>query len=329
MNFIRVNENRDDYVDCFAMLKSVVRKISNKGEAYLDITLSDSNSEINAKLWQYSEAKYGIFESNHLVKVRGYLTKFNDALQIKIENIRYTCASDNVNIKDFIKSAPYDSNNMLNSIKHVIEHDINDNDYKLLLKTIYSDYEDLILSCPAARSMHHAVYGGLLYHTLSMLRVAQALSNIYTSINKDLLCTGVLLHDIGKIEEFGIENAKFGSVSEYSKSGKLLGHLVLGINIVSDYGKRLDIDSDKILMLQHLLASHHGQLEWGACVEPQTLEAEVLSQIDVLDAKVNKIINSLEEIGDSEFTAPIRALNGRQFYKSTGTILREPNIISL
>lgn len=314
MKYNIIND-RPDYVEGYALVKSVSVRTTQKGDNYLDIVLNDSSDEVSAKLWSYFESQHGKFESRQLVKFRGYLQEYNGTTQLKLEKLREVTPEDDVNISDYIKCAPIDAEKAYESIIKFINSSMVDEEYKTLIKCIYTDYRDLIITCPAARSMHHAVRGGLLWHICGMLDIATGICAVYSKeINRDLLFTGVLLHDIGKIIEFGKENAAFGLVDKYSKEGTLLGHLVIDALIVENYSSV--ISEDKLLLVKHMLISHHQKPEWGACVKPMTLEAELLSRIDGIDAAVNEIIDAQKDINIGEFTAPVFALENRIFCKT-------------
>lgn len=314
MNYSLIND-RQDYVEGYALIKSVNIKATQKGDSYLDIILNDATDEVNAKLWSYSESQHGKFESRQLVKFRGYLQEYNGTTQLKLERLREATPEDDVNISDYIKCAPIDAEKAYDNIISFVNNSIVDEEYKTLVKCVYNDYHYLLITCPAARSMHHAVRGGLLWHICGMLDIATGITAVYPKeINRDLLFTGVLLHDIGKIEEFGRSNAAFGMVDKYSTEGTLLGHLVIDALIVEKYDDV--ISEEKLLLVKHMLISHHQKPEWGACVKPMTLEAELLSRIDGIDAAVNEIVGAQKDINVGEFTQPVFALENRVFYKT-------------
>lgn len=316
MNYTRVNNSNADYVDGFGLVKSVDKKLTSKGDPYLDFILTDNTGEIIAKLWQYNECEHGEFKPLELVKFRGYLQEYNGATQLKIERIREISATDNINIADYIKCAPRDAQDMYNEIAETV-NTINDTTIKAIITAIYKDNYQYILSCPAARSMHHNVRSGLLQHTTDMLKVAKSLAIIYPQVNTDYLFAGVILHDIAKIREFGYDKAELGIVDDYSKEGKLIGHLVLGVLELESYTKDIpNISFDTVMVLQHMLISHHGKPEWGAAVKPMTLEAELLSRIDAMDAAVYEITAATENLASGEFSGKVFALENRQFFKA-------------
>ena len=165
---------------------------------------------------------------------------------------------------------------------------------------------------PAAFKMHHAVKGGLLCHTLSIVRLAEAVCRVYTFADRELLLAGVILHDIGKIEEFELNST--GLVSGYSPKGNLVGHLVSGAVTVEKTAEKLGITSEVPMLLSHMLISHHGDPEFGAAVLPQFLEAELLSQLDMMDATVFEICEATAAVKSGETTGRIFGLDNRKLY---------------
>ena len=160
--------------------------------------------------------------------------------------------------------------------------------------------------------MHHAVKGGLLCHTLSIVRLAEAVCKVYPFADKELLIAGAILHDIGKIEEFDLNST--GLVSGYSTKGNLVGHLVGGAITVEKTAEKLGITSEIPMLLSHMLISHHGNPEFGAAVLPQFLEAELLSQLDLMDATVFEICEATDAVKKGETTGRIFGLDNRKLY---------------
>lgn len=309
MNLSSVSANST--IDCFALLKTVDKKVSAKGGNYLDITLADKSGEMNAKLWDYSESVHGIYEAGNLVKLRGTVSEYKGVNQFRIERIRLCLPEDEVDINDFIPSIGFESEDMYNTLFDVADG-FADSELKAIVTTLLKENKDKLLYWPAAYKMHHAVRGGLLCHTLSILRLAQAVSSVYPFIDKDLLLSGVILHDIGKLEEFDLSPT--GLVSGYSTKGNLVGHLVGGAVLVEKTAADLGITSELPMLLSHMLISHHGNPEFGAAVLPQFLEAEILSQLDLMDATVFEICEATSTVNPGETTGRIFGLDNRKLY---------------
>ncbi len=297
--------------DGFWLVKTAEKKANIKGAAYLDMLLCSKTGEINGKLWDYSELVHGTYLAGDLVKIRGSLTQFNGIDQLRVEKIRHVNETDGVSVSDFVPTAEYTGENMLGQVMNVIAQ-VKDEDLKRLTYALVKDREKELLFWPAAFKLHHAIRGGLLYHTLSIIKLAESVCRLYPAIDKDLLMCGAIIHDLCKIDEFDISPA--GLAAGYSVKGELIGHLVMGAVKIELKAKELGIDEDKAMLLQHMVISHHGEPEFGAAVRPMFLEAEVLSQLDTLDATVYEITGAVSDVKTGEFTPRQWALDNRKLY---------------
>lgn len=309
MNFTQINKTGT--VEGFCLIKTVERKMTSRGVPFLDMTLTDSDGEVGAKLWDYKEELHGEFVPNDLVKVRGTMTPFNDTQQLRIERIRRVSDEDGVRIEDFVPSAGFSGEAMFDELIAVADA-FSDEELKLLVKTILNEYRDRLIYWPAAFRLHHAIRGGLLYHTLSILRMAQSVAKIYPFIDSDLLFAGVILHDIAKTQEFDV--APTGIASGYTVDGNLVGHLVRGAMAVEKCGRELGLSEETLMLVEHMIISHHGEPEFGAAVRPMFLEAEILSELDTLDAKIYEIEQACRGVEPGEFTQRQWALDNRKLY---------------
>ena len=297
--------------DGFWLIKTIDRKTNVKGAPYLDMMLCDKKGEISAKLWDYSEITHGAYEAGDLIKVRATVTQFNGTDQLRVEKIRKVTLTDGVNISDFVPTAEYSGEMMLGTIMNVIAS-VEDEELKTLTYALVKDREKDILTWPAAFKLHHAIRGGLLYHTLSILKLAEGVVKLYPSVDKDLLYCGIIVHDLCKIDEFDLNPA--GLVSSYSVRGELIGHLVMGAMKIEQKALELGISAEKAMLLEHMVISHHGEPDFGAAVRPMFLEAEILSQLDTLDATVYEITSAVGEVKEGEFTGRMWALDNRKLF---------------
>ena len=245
-----------------------------------------------------------------LVKVRGTISEFNGADQFRTERIRPVSDADGVRIEDFVPSAPYDGSEMLKAIYTVVDAFEND-ELRELVRAVLDEKKTEILYWPAAFKLHHAVRGGLLYHTLSLLRLAQDVCVIYPFVDRELLLAGTILHDIAKTEEFHV--AQTGIASGYTTEGTLIGHLVRGAMLLEKTGTQLGTSRETLTLLEHMLLSHHGEPEFGAAVRPMFLEAEILSQLDMMDARIYEVQSAVTGVSEGEFSARQWALDNRKF----------------
>lgn len=318
MDFSVINE-KNNQVEGYALIKRLDKKVTAKGLHYLDIMLADKTGEINAKLWDYSDSM-GTFQTNTLIKVRGTISPFNGQDQLRIEKIREVCDADNININDYVPSAEYDCEAMFNELIKIIS-EFKDEELKVLASEILNQNKDRVIYFPAAYRLHHAIRGGLLLHTLSIAKLAQGVCNVYPFVDKDLLLCGAILHDIGKTVEFNVSS--LGIAEGYTVDGTLVGHLVRGAMEVRKVGEQLGISNDKIMLVEHMLLSHHGEPEYGAAVRPLFLEAELLSELDLMDARVYEITSAVGKAEVGEFSTRQWALNDRRLYNHGRTDLTQ------
>lgn len=309
MNFTSLDNN--GRVEGFCLIKSVEVKTSSKGDSYLDMTLADSDGEINAKLWRYQPDVYGEYESNNIVKIRGALSKYNGADQLKVERIRLALPEDNVKVEDFVRSSGYSSEEMYNALMSIADG-FEDNELKSLVTSIYADNRLALLYWPAAFKLHHAIRGGLLMHTLSIVRLAESVCAVYPFVDRELLITGAMLHDISKLSEFIVSET--GVADGYSIEGNLLGHLTMGAMTIEKYAEKLGISKKTAMLVEHMILSHHGEPEFGAAVRPMFIEAEILSELDLMDSRIYEMREAVIATEADDFSQRLWALDNRKLY---------------
>ncbi|MBQ8767586.1 MAG: HD domain-containing protein [Clostridia bacterium] len=317
MNFKEIGNN--GLCEGFAVIKQCEKKMAKNGNAYLDLVLSDKDGEIFAKLWDYNEASHGKYDTDMFVKIRGVISQYNGHDQLRIERIRPVIESDNVDVSDFVKSADYSGDEMYNHLISIVNA-FKDEELKKLVSYLLEKNKEKILYFPAAFRLHHAIRSGLLMHTASIVKLCESVCKVYPFVNRELLISGAILHDIAKTVEFDVKET--GIASGYTVEGNLLGHLVMGAMMVKDAAEKLNIDSEKSMLLQHMILSHHGEPEFGAAVRPLFLEAELLSQLDLMDARVYEIMDAVNGINKGEFTNRLWALEDRKFYKYNDETLK-------
>ena len=309
MNFRTIDQRGT--LEGFCLIKSAERKTSARGDAYLDMTLADKSGEINAKLWSYNPIVNGEYAANDLVKVRGTVSQYNGTDQFRVYQIRKVTPSDGVNIEDYVASADYSGKQMFGELMAIAES-FSDKEISSLVTEIYRDNEDKLLYWPAAFKLHHAIRAGLLMHVLSIVRLCQSVAAIYPFINSDLLIAGAMLHDIAKTVEFNVPSS--GMASGYTTRGNLIGHLVDGAMIIRKYSEKLGISAETSMLLEHMVLSHHGEPEFGAAVRPSFIEAEILSELDLMDARIYEMREAVDSTESGEFTSKLWALDNRKLY---------------
>jgi len=309
-------------VQGFYMIKSILVKKAKNGSFFADLTLSDNTGEINAKIWDAQENAESFFGSGNVVKVRGDLSQWKGRAQLTIKKIRKAEPEDGIDIEDFVQSAPESFESMYLEVISYIEG-MKDPNLKKLSGYLFENVKDKLSYYPAAKSNHHAIRCGLLYHTLTMLRVGEKLASIYQKIDSDLLYAGIIVHDLAKTEE--MESNEMGIVSEYTREGKLLGHIIQGITDIQKAGEKLGIPYETVLLLKHMVLSHHYEAEFGSPRKPMIPEAELLHYIDMIDARMFDFFNSLDKVETGEFTDRVWTLDNRQLYKTIAADRREEN----
>lgn len=283
-----------DLVEGIFQVKRKGIHTSQNGNPYLSLRLSDRTGEIEGRLWEGIEdwAK-GLVEGDFL-RVKGKVVSFRGHLQI---NIKEMALIQEVDIKEFLPSSKRDIDEMVEEIRTYTALVV-DTYLRKLLTSFFDDEEFLTLfkKAPAAKDLHHVYLGGLLEHTLEVTKLCIEAMNHFKNINKDLLITGALLHDIGKIYEFNYER-----FIEYSTQGRLLGHIAIGVRLLEERVKGIEGFPEGLrMLLEHLIISHHGENEYGSPVVPKTVEALILHSLDNLNAKVNCFQSFIDREGTEE-----------------------------
>lgn len=309
MNFTPAGQN--GLVDCFLLVKTVEKKTSAKGDTYLDMMLSDKSGDINAKIWSYVPAVHGEYSVGDIVKVRGSISSYNGNDQIRVEKIRVATALDGLDPADFVASAEYEPERMYAELLKIAEG-FTDPDLKALVSFMLQKNKEKLLFWPAAFKLHHAIRGGLLMHTLSIVRLAERVCEIYPFIDRELLLAGAMLHDIAKTAEY--ETSSSGLATGYSVRGNLIGHLADGAIMIRNAADELSIKSDVVMLLEHMVLSHHGEPDFGAAVRPAFIEAELLSELDMLDARMFEMKEVCEKTAQGEFSGRLWSMDNRKLY---------------
>lgn len=306
---------KDQEVTEFFMAKTLAIKVGSNGKQYLDITLADKTGEISGKKWDVSDAEYQSLkeiEDKSIVKIKGIVTEWAGQLQLRVQRIRVAVPEDEQEMKEFVKAAPEDTESMYNYIYNIADN-MKDHDLKRLCIKILTDNREKMMYYPAAQKNHHAEFGGLLYHIKRMLMTGERVCEVYTNLNKDLVCTGVIIHDIEKLNEIVAGND--GIATGYSVEGQLLGHIVQGVVVIDRLTRELDFPTEKAIMLKHMILTHHYEPEFGSPKKPLFPEAEVLHYLDVLDARMFDMQDALASTEPGTFSERVWALENRKIYK--------------
>lgn len=284
---------------------SIGRTQQGTGNPYLSVTLSDGQMDIDGKQWGYDGP---LPQESTIIKVQAMVETYQERPQLKISRWRPAEAGE-FEPTQFIPKTPRDIETLKTSLIDHIES-IKNNFLKDLIDKIMGDYYDLFCACPAALVHHQNYIGGLLEHTVGVTDFAMQIA-YGQEINEDLLRAGAVLHDIGKIWDYRWDNCCI----DMTDHGKLVGHIPQGIMIIDKAANEsLHWEEPTLLLLKHMIASHHGKIEWGSPVEPLIKEAIILHRADVLDATMWKINKAESEAQPGEWSPRIYGLGNKSIY---------------
>ncbi|MGI6733840.1 MAG: 3'-5' exoribonuclease YhaM family protein [Anaerovoracaceae bacterium] len=305
----------DDEIQDFFMVKNIAVKLGSNKKQYLDLLLADNTGEITAKKWDVADTELpslNEIEAGEIVKVKAQVTEWNGLKQLRVLRIRKAVAQDGVEMSDFIRTAPEKPEDMLAFLEEAVAS-ITDPELKALCARILSDNREKLLYYPAAVKNHHAEKSGLLYHMKRMIAMGEHFCQVYTNLNRDLVITGVIIHDIEKLNE--IDANEIGVASGYSFEGQLLGHLVQGVKTVDRLAEELGMSKEKAVMLEHMILSHHYEPEFGSPKKPLFPEAEILHYLDIVDARMYDMEDALFGTKPGDFSERVWTLDNRKLYK--------------
>jgi len=293
----------------YLLVKECVHSLTKNGDPYIRVVLGDASGTIGSVVWNADEGKKEIFKETNIVVVQGVIGEFNEQKQLNLRGFRGLEEGEEVNLEELLEVAPVEGGKLVKKIEGIILK-IENEAIRKITSTLFSKYKEELEKYPAAKGNHHAYVGGLAYHIVGMLRLAKAVCKFYPILNEDLLVAGVILHDIGKVKEYS------GYVSpEFTQEGKLKGHISIISEEIGNTALELGIDSEEVLLLQHLALSHHGKMEWGSPVRPAIIEANVLHQLDMVDASMDAYRKASEDVEVGEYTEKIFSMDSRSFYK--------------
>lgn len=305
------NYHDGEEMDLVALLKVVEPRTSQRGQHYLALTFSDQSGTLRGNLWQATQQDVATFTPGTLVQLSGRRTTYHGQAQVTLDNLQVVGPNEGYDLGQFVRSAPLPIAKAEEGISKKL-FEITNPTWNRIVRYLLSKWHDRFFTYPAGKSNHHAVRVGLAFHTYTMLQVATGLCATYPQLDKSLLYAGCILHDMGKVIELS------GPVStQYTKQGNLIGHLVLIDEQIVLAAQHLGLDeqSEDLLLLRHMVLSHHGQLDYGSPKRPALLEAEILHRIDDLDASVYAITAALQKTDPGHFTNPIPAQENRRFYR--------------
>lgn len=295
----------------FCLVRSCQVRTNVKGTPYLDLVLADCEGEAVAKLWDYSP-EMGAYESEDIVKVRGVITVWKDTEQLKIDRIRHATEDDGYDLSLLLPCAPFDPAWLYDEL-YALAGGFENEDLRMLVQYLLREHREALLRFPAALKLHHATRGGLLHHSWTIVQLARGVCDTYPLLDRELVYAGAILHDIGKLAE--LETGKLGIASAYTAPGQLLGHISIGVSMISEAGQLLGVSDETALLLEHMLLSHHEKPEFGSPKPPMFPEAEVLSELDLLDSRLYAMFSALDGVQPGAFSERIWSLDNRMLYR--------------
>lgn len=313
-NIFIADMKEGDIIDDIFVIKSMEIKVGKTGKEYLDMLVSDRSGDIYVKKWDVTERDRSIIKSDYkgsIVKIIGDTTSFQNVNQIRAKTIDLVRNTEGIEKADLFKAAPENPINMYNYIIEQI-NSFKDEELKKLCLHIYEENKEKLLYYPAAMSNHHAEFAGLLYHIKRMMMAGDLLTKVYTRLSRDLLLAGVALHDMEKLNE--ILSDENGVSGGYSFEGQMLGHLVMGVRLIDEIGKKLEISYEKRILIEHMMLSHHYEPEFGSPKKPLFEEAEILHYLDMMDAKMFDMEDALIGVEEGSFSNKVWTLDNRKIY---------------
>jgi 3'-5' exoribonuclease len=302
------------HFDSFFLVLGKQQRTTKQNKAYLNLTLGDKSGQMEARVWEPGDPRIAKeFERGDLVKVRGSVTRFDERCQVKVEQLRRAQPGES-DLKDMLPCTAHDIDELWKKLEEAVAS-IGNAHLKRLLETLLADTElaKSYREAPAARGLHHAWLGGLLEHVVSLLGLADRVAAHYPLLDRDLLLTGVILHDIGKVREL-----EWSTGFDYTVEGILLGHIQMGVELVEKTIAGLPGFPGRLrTLVVHMILSHHGKLEFGSPKLPMIPEALALNFVDDLDAKMQAVMSEFEKSAREgkaadELTGKVWALDQRQ-----------------
>lgn len=281
------------------------------GGKFLVLQLQDRTGVINGKIWDDVEELFSETQPGNFVKVQGNVSEYNGALEITIMDIQ-KIADNQIQPSDFIETTKNDIEKMYQELLSYFNQ-VTDPDYRILLKNLFADEQFVrqFKLCPASTGVHHGYLGGLLEHTLSMLRLAQSLPKAYPKLDYSLIITGLIVHDIGKISSYTYQKA-----IDHTDEGQLIGHIVRGYEIIKNVIDKIpNFPVLKKQLLLHIILSHHGLREYGSPITPKFAEAYYVHNLDNLDARLAMFEDSTQQNSDVNWSEYHQFLETRVFIK--------------
>lgn len=301
-----------DVIESPFLVRDKTLAMAKNGKPYMTVKLIDRTGEIEGRIWDRVDEFNALFDRDDFIVVHGKASTYLNKKQLVISHLR-KISEDTIDLADFLPVSPRNNAEMRNELQTLVAS-LRDPSLRALAESFFNDAGLLcaFATAPAAKTMHHAYIGGLIEHSLAIAALVDLVAPRYPALNRDLMILGALLHDIGKIDELSYVRS-----FDYTDEGKLIGHIVMGVEMIDERIRTLpDFPRRTAMLIKHLILSHHGQYDYGSPKRPKTLEAIVLNFLDDLDSKINGVSAHMEREAESpsDWTSHHR-LYDRYFYK--------------
>lgn len=280
--FVKDLKPGNEVTECFVLRKKEIKEKSD-GEKFLKLELGDRTGRIEGVVWDNPEQIYGQAQTGEIVKIKGWVSTYKETPQLKVERLR-KAKEEEIDLSDFLPTSERDLDSLYEEFKKVVST-IENRYLRGLLELLLEDSTlmEKLKKTPGGKLWHHAYVGGLLEHTLKVVQICEKAASMYELVNRDLLITGALVHDVGKISAYSAKG-----FFDYTDEGRLVGHIVSGDELIDKKIQMIEgFPLNLAFQLKHLILSHQGQLEFASPVVPQTIEAVILHCADEMDAKAD------------------------------------------
>ncbi|MFP4034215.1 MAG: 3'-5' exoribonuclease YhaM family protein [Desulfovermiculus sp.] len=279
--------------DVFVIVQA--RLSQSRNGPFWDLTLQDKTGRINGKIWAPQSTAFSNLIPEQVVRIQAQVRSFRDQPQLVVQDLEVLDPiQSGLNWSDFIPSSIRPPEEMLAEVEELWRKNLRYPPWRKVMKAVLSDREmrNRLLHAPGAKNIHHAYRGGLLEHTLQVVRLCLTVSELYPDLDREILLVAAVLHDVGKAWELDL-----GVSRDYTDTGRLIGHITLGLDQVMPFLQQApELDQDLVVHLKHILLSHHGEYAYGSPRRPKTQEAFVLHFMDNLDAKMNSLDQALSAL---------------------------------
>lgn len=285
-----------------------IRKTTTNAD-YASFLVYDGVETIEGKIWNFTDALRETLKSGEVYVASGRMKDYQGKMQFNINELRLVTEEDGIDLSAFYEYASISIEELQNKIETYIAN-IQNPIIRDLTVALVKKYYVNFFWYPAAVNMHHNYYSGLAYHTYSMLQLSEAYLKLYSFVNRDLVVAGIILHDLGKLVELSGPKG-----TEYTKEGKLLGHISIAANEIHQVAVQMGVDkSEEAINLMHVVLAHHGQMEYGSPKEPMTPEALLVHFLDLTDSKMAALEKEVQKVNKGEYTSPVLSFDRRIFY---------------